>query len=105
MEIGKLIHKATFFQRMVSKDHIGQEIVSYQPFFSRWCCIKQLSFKETLAAGSERASRMIKIQMRYSPAVTADMQVVYDNHIYDIVSILDKDMRHIELELLCEERL
>jgi SPP1 family predicted phage head-tail adaptor len=105
MEIGKLRHKVSLFQKTVTYDEIGQAVAGYTYFSTAWAAVEPLSFKEYLAAGSERASKMVRIKLRYLPNISADMRVVYEEHTYEILSVLDKELRHIELELLCEERL
>jgi SPP1 family predicted phage head-tail adaptor len=104
MEIGKLRHKVSLLQKSVTQDEIGQEVGGYTIFCTIWAAVEQLSFKETLSAGSERASRMVKIKFRYIPNVSADMRISHGDKTYEIISMLDKESRHIELELLCEER-
>lgn len=105
MDIGKLRHRVTLMQKTTVQDEIGQGSSHYTPFRTVWAAVESLSVKEYLAAGSERASSMVRIQLRYMPDLSADMQVVHQDKTYEILSILDKNMRHIALELLCEEKL
>ena len=44
-----------------------------------------------------------KITIRWRPGVTHDMKVKYQNHLYDIDTIVDPYMRHEALELYCTE--
>lgn len=102
MEIGKLRHKISLLKREVAQDDIGQSTAEYTPFCEAWSSVEPLTFKETLAVGSERAEITVRMRMRYLPNITADMRVVHNEKTYEIVSLLDRDLRHIELELICE---
>ena len=44
-----------------------------------------------------------KITIRWRPGVTHDMKVKYQDHLYDIDTIVDPYMRHEALELYCTE--
>lgn len=102
MEIGKLRHKISFLKKDDAQDDIGQSIGDYIPFCEAWSSVEPLTFKESLTVGSERAKITVRMRMRYLPNITADMRVVHQDKTYEIVSLLDRDLRHIELELICE---
>ncbi len=48
-------------------------------------------------------STAYKITIRWRPGVTHDMKVKYQDHLYDIDTIVDPYMRHEALELYCTE--
>lgn len=46
-----------------------------------------------------------KITIRYRSDVNNGMVILYENHIFEIQSVMDPDMQHQYLELYCVERL
>lgn len=50
-----------------------------------------------------RAETTYKISTRYFPNITPDMRILHDNREFEIVSVLDLDGRHEELQIIAVE--
>ena len=51
-----------------------------------------------------RTETTYKISTRFFPRITQDMHILYDNREFDIVSILDLNGRHEELQIVATEK-
>lgn len=60
--------------------------------------------KEFLEQERYKNEEIIKITIRYRKNIDEGCKVRYKNHIYDVQSIADADMRHEFLELRCAEK-
>lgn len=59
--------------------------------------------REVLQASQLNASVSHVIRMRYMAGVTPAMTVTFEDRTLQILSVLDVDERHVELQLLCAE--
>jgi len=58
--------------------------------------------RELVAAKEVHSEAEVRIRMRYRAGVTAAMRCALDGVYYSILVVLDKALRHIELELVCK---
>lgn len=65
------------------------------------CRISPLSGRELLMAGAERSILKSRVRMRYLAGVVPAMRIVTESsEVHDIVSVVDVDNLHRELEIL-----
>lgn len=75
--------------------------------------IQPLTGREQFLAQQNEASTTHRLTIRYRPGITPDMFVAvqgdfngdfdFGDKIFGIISVIDKNYRHRELELLCSE--
>ena len=68
-----------------------------------WASIEPARGKVFYEMDRKADTEYSKITIRWRPGVTHDMKVKYQNHLYDIDTIVDPYMRHEALELYCME--
>jgi SPP1 family predicted phage head-tail adaptor len=103
MEIGKLRHRIEIQKKTVESDALKQEMETWTPFASCWARVEPLNGREYIAAGQVNAELTARITMRYREGVTSDMRVVCKEKVFEILGVVNTDMRNIELVLMCKE--
>lgn len=64
--------------------------------------IEPLRGRELYAAQEHHAQVDTRIRMRYRSGIDAKMRVVFRGLVYDILAVLDSELRRVELELLAK---
>jgi SPP1 family predicted phage head-tail adaptor len=104
MEAGKLRHKLTIQQKTITTDAFGGAIETWSDMaVNVWASVEPLSGRELATAQSVYAETTVKITMRYLSSVIPAMRIVFEGRFYNIQSVVDVDMRHRELIILCSE--
>lgn len=65
--------------------------------------IEPLKGRELFAAQEHHSEVEVRVRIRYRAGITAAMRVAHGGLYYDIVAVLDPELRHVELELLCKQ--
>lgn len=108
MQAGKLRHLVTL-QSLGARvdDGIGGGSIPFADVAELWASIEPLSGRELLLAGQLDDRMTTRVRTRYYAGVRPSWRIRWvDNgtvHVFDIKSIADKEERHIELEMMCEE--
>jgi SPP1 family predicted phage head-tail adaptor len=103
MRAGALRRQVALQTRIASKDTFGQASVSWTTTATTWADIEPLSGRELMAAQAQQAETTHKVSIRYRSGVTPAMRVVYQGRNFNVLSVLDDDMAHKSLTLLCSE--
>lgn len=85
----------------VGRDAVGQGLAGWTELRKTWAWINTLNGSETLVAQAVVSRASVEIEIRYRPDVTAGMRVRYGSQLYDIGAVIDEDMRHETLRLVC----
>lgn len=70
-----------------------------------WASIKLTRGKVFYELERKADTEYTLITIRWRPHITHDMKVKYQDHLYDIDTIVDPYMRHEALELYCTEEI
>lgn len=62
-----------------------------------------VSVKEQVRAGAETMVGTHNVRIRYYPGVSAAWRARYGTRYFSIVSVVDKEERHVQMDLLCKE--
>jgi len=100
-----LRHRVTLQSRDNFKDGFGQQSAPWRDFLTVWADIQPASGNEQAAGEALNAVVTHTVRIRYRPGVTAAMRALYRGTVYDIKSVIDDDMRHKWLVMLCTEGL
>lgn len=106
MRAGKLRHRVTIQQRTAASPTnypSGEKDASWTTYLTVWASVEPLSGRELFAAQQVTSDVNVRIRMRYRDGVTAKMRVSFNSKIYDIVAVINREERNVELELLCTE--
>lgn len=101
MTIGNRTRRVSIEARNTTKDAAGQVIEGWSVVRETWASIATLTGGEALRAQAIVASASVEIEMRYRPGITEAMRVRYGDRLYDIGAVIDVDMRHETLRLIC----
>lgn len=105
MQSGKLRHKVTLQElgARVDDGTGGGSIPFADVYTDVWASIEPLAGGELLLIEQWETKRPHRVRTRYYAGVRPSWRVVYGDRVFDIKSIADKEERHIELEMMCEE--
>lgn len=91
--------------RSTAKDASGQQLDSWSTFCKTRAAIEQMSGSETVAAGAQLGETMHQLTVRYRPGFRANMRVVYQGRVFNVLSVLDDFTVHRKTTMLCQEGL
>ncbi|WP_366923873.1 phage head closure protein [Metallumcola ferriviriculae] len=103
MRIGKLRHRVTIQEYVASRDSFGAENPEWIDLKTVWANVSPVSGKEYFASQQLSAEITTKIMMRYRPGITPKMRVIFDDRIFEIISVINLESQNIELNLMCKE--
>ena len=86
-------------------DSFGQISSAWTEVLNCWARIQPLSGRELMAAQAINAEVTHQVGIFFRPTVTAAMRAVYQGRVFNIHSVIDPEMAHFTLELLCSEGL
>ena len=94
--------RAEFLRKKDDDVHtIGVE--HWEPVFTCWCGVEQLSGKEYRDADAVYWEDETKFTIRYRKDVSPDMRIRLDGAVYEITSITDRYNRHEALEIVARQ--
>lgn len=82
----------------------GQPTSQWAMVTEAWAGIEPISGRERIAGDQVMSDLTHRVMMRYRAGVTPKMRLVNGTRTLEIVSVIDRDNRHEQLELLCTER-
>jgi SPP1 family predicted phage head-tail adaptor len=103
MDSSHLKRKVTIQAPSTTQDAYGQPVVGLVTLATVWAAVEPLSGARLFAAKQAQSEITLKITIRYLATVEEDMQVVYGPHTYIILYLIDPEMQHTSLELMCKE--
>jgi SPP1 family predicted phage head-tail adaptor len=106
MRAGKLRHRVTLQSLTAGSPQqtaSGQPDESWADEATIWASVEPLRGRELFAAQEHHSRVEVRIRLRYRAGITAAMRVSFDGRYYNIVAVLDREERHRELELMCEQ--
>ncbi len=103
MRIGDLRHRIVIQNKIVSRDSMGAEVITWEGWMSAWASIQPLSGREYFQAQQMQSVVDHKITMRYQPGIQSEMRINWNNRNFDILSIINTEERNKELVLMVKE--
>ena len=103
MRAGKLRQRLVIQAATETKNDFGEPIKTWADWATVWGAVEPLRGRELWAAREKQARLDTRIRIRYREGVTPKMRVVFGDHIYEIDSVIDEEMRHANLQLMCWE--
>jgi SPP1 family predicted phage head-tail adaptor len=102
VSFGELQQRVSLHSKTITKaEGIPQE--NWTTVATVWAAIADLSGKEYIQAASIQSEVTTRIKIRFRTGITPAMRVLYGTRVFAILSVIDKDERHREIELMCRE--
>ena len=100
---GLLRHRISIEAYSTAKNGRGEDISQWATHAQRWADVTPLSGREAERAKQIEAEATWKITLRYDPTIQPDHRIKFDGRTLDILSIIDTDYQHRELQILAKE--
>jgi SPP1 family predicted phage head-tail adaptor len=101
--IGDLRHRVTLQYPTRSPDGMGGFSVTWVDAATVYAAIWGQGASEGIEAAQTGVTIVYRIRIRYRSSMEASWRISWSNRLFNIVSILDHDMRHKWLDLICKE--
>jgi SPP1 family predicted phage head-tail adaptor len=103
MKAGSLRHRVTLQQLTISQGTSGDLVEAWGDVATLWAAVEPLSGREYWQAQQVAAETSIRVRIRYRDGLDTTMRVIYGTKTLEILSIVDPEERHRELQLMCRE--
>lgn len=103
MDSSRLKRRVTIQYPPTTQDAYGQPVSTMTTLATVWAAVEPLSGGLLFASKQSQSEITLKVTIRYLATVEEDMQVVYGPHTYIILYLIDPEMQHTSLELMCSE--
>lgn len=106
MRAGNLRHRVTIQQLVAGSPNQnagGEPEEAWSDVATVYGAIRPLKGREFLSAQQTSSEVTGVIDMRYRAGITSKMRCMFGERLFDIVSVVDPDERHIRLELSVRE--
>ncbi len=100
----RLRHTVTIQTRTDVRQPDGSYAPTWSTFATVRAAVEPLRGQEYLAAAQLQSTLNARIRIRYISGVTTKMRVLFDSRYFEIEGVIDPEMRHRELQLMCVER-
>ena len=102
MRSGMLRHRVTLQRFQQGQDAYGGPVETWEDVATVWASLEAMSGREFFASQQAQSEVTQRIRIRYRPGVTADMRVIHQGTVFNIVAPLP-DNRGKDLVLMCRE--
>ncbi|MFZ5816298.1 MAG: phage head closure protein [Bacillota bacterium] len=100
---GKLRHRVTLQDNQAPRDSYGAEADNWVDVATVWASVEPLRGREFFAAQQVNSEVSARVRIRYRAGVNSAMRVRFGDRIFDIISVIDPEERHQELQLMVRE--
>ncbi len=104
MRSGRLRHVVTIEHYTESQDlNTGEVTNDWATFATVRAGVEPLKGREFFASQERQSEVEVRIVIRYLEGVESTMRVLFDSRYYAIKSVINKDERNREMELMCAQ--
>lgn len=103
IEAGQLRHRVAVQNATEVRNTHGEPIRTWATAVTVWAAIDPINGRELLLAKQVASETTHRIRMRYHAEVTSASRLLYGSRTFQIDSVLNRDERNAEMELLCHE--
>ncbi len=104
MRACKLRQSITIEERTETTNSTGEVVWTWATFATTRAAVEPLRGQEYFASRQLQSSTDVRIRIRYRSGINTKMRVKFEDRYYAIEGIIDPEMRHRELQLMCVER-
>lgn len=87
MEIGALNKRITFQQLKTTINENGFDVEEWLDVKSVWAAVSNLHSKEYFEAAAVQMENTVKFTIRYLPTLDTSMRILFNNTLYNIISV------------------
>jgi SPP1 family predicted phage head-tail adaptor len=102
MRAGKLRHTIVIERSTFTQNEFGEPILAWDAIEVVAASIEPLNGREYYAAQALQSEVTTKIRLRYLPGILPSDRVTHGAMVYDVLEVIDPEMRNIELVLMCK---
>ena len=103
MRVGRLRHRVELQEATETRGDYGDVTREWSTIATRWAGIEPMSGREIMQADQVNAKLSHRVRMRYDADVTPAKRLKFGSRIFDISSVINRDEKNAELEVLCSE--
>ena len=101
LSAGRLNQRVTLQAKAVTRDGMGNEVISWSDVAAVWAAVEPVRGKEFVSLRAAQSDITTRITLRYKSGLTTAMRVLHDGAIYDVREIINPRSRNESLELMC----
>jgi SPP1 family predicted phage head-tail adaptor len=101
MRAGRLSERVDLQAKVVTRDALGAEVISWATVHTVPAEAQPLSGREFVAMRQAQSDISIRFRLRYLPGINTGMRVVWRGTAYNVLEAINVRARDTELELLC----
>ena len=103
MQIGSLNKRITLQYATKVSDDMGGFTETWTDAATVWAAIWPISAREQVQSMKETMTISHRVRIRYRSVLRPDWRVKFGNNFYNIVSIINPNMKNEYLDILCKE--
>ena len=103
MNPGLLRHSVTIQRRASGVDASGAANGAWTDVATVRAAIWPLRGKELYAAQQANSEVELRVRIRYLDGITSTMRVSWQGRVFEILYVIDPELRHVTLDLMCRE--
>lgn len=100
---GRRQHQVILQSATATRDGAGAEVVTWGTVATVWGVVEPLSGREYWAAQQQAAEMSYRVRIRYRAGVLPTWRVLYGSRVFLVLSVIDVNERHEEMQLMCRE--
>lgn len=97
---GRASQRITLQEKSVTRNGIGEEVVSWVDVVTVWAEVWPLKGREFFAAAETQYAADVRFRIRYRAGVVREMRVFWNSEPYDITQVVDVGAEHHTIEIL-----
>jgi SPP1 family predicted phage head-tail adaptor len=107
MRAGDLRHRITIQSLAETKNELAETETSPVKVMTVWASVEPLSGRELFLVQqySSETTHRVRIRFQKSLNLTTRHQISFKGRLFNIISVINKEERNVELEILCKESL
>ena len=98
---GNYNYRLVLQTKVVTRDAIGGDVVSWVERMVVWGSAEPLQGAELLSAQQIQAEMAVRFRIYYRKHVAPTWRVLWEGVPYDVLSVIDTNGEHWELQLMC----
>lgn len=103
MKAGELRHRIEFQTNTPTANSMGEYVDTYTTLATVWGAVEPLSGSLLFSAQQTNSEVQGRVRIRYRDDIEPDMRMYFDSRYFKILSIIDYQERHQELQILYKE--
>lgn len=103
MRAGRLRHRVELQTNTPTTDAFGDPVPDWSTYATVWASVEPLEGAELVRFQQVQAETTTRVRLRHHSRLTPDDRIVHDSRTLQVLSVINRADRNIELELLCKE--